>query len=60
MALGEATVASNWHFFEVDTKFVVLAALTELKVLGLVTDKDINAHIKKSGIDTDKPNPVTQ
>ena len=48
------------HFFEVDTKFVVLAALVELKELDLVSAKDITAFMKKTGIDKDKPNPVAQ
>ena len=48
------------HFFEVDSKFVVLAALTELKALDLVQAKDITAYMKKAGISPDKPNPVTQ
>ena len=38
------------HFFEVDSKFVVLAALTDLKELGLVDPKAILAHMKKTGI----------
>lgn len=48
------------HFFEVDTKFVVLAALTELKELDIVTDKQITDYMKKSGIDKSKPNPLAQ
>lgn len=46
------------HFFEVDSKFIVLAALTELKEMELVSAKDINAYMKKVGISPDKPNPV--
>ena len=47
------------HFFEVDSKFVVLAALTELKEAGAISGKDIAAYMKKSGIDSNKPNPLT-
>jgi len=47
------------HFFEVDAKFVVLAALTELKQRELVTAKDIVDYMKKTGISQSKPNPVT-
>ncbi len=46
------------HFFEVDTKFIVLAALTELKQRDLVTAKDIVDYMKKNGISQDKANPV--
>ncbi|PCI81905.1 MAG: pyruvate dehydrogenase (acetyl-transferring), homodimeric type [SAR86 cluster bacterium] len=48
------------HFFEVDCKFIVLAALTELKAVGVVTAKQITVHMKSSGIDQDKPNPLAQ
>lgn len=48
------------HFFEVDSNFVVLAALTELKALDLVKAKEITDFMKKAGIDASKPNPVTQ
>lgn len=48
------------HFFEVDCKFIVLAALTELKELGVVTAKQITDHMKSSGIAQDKPNPLAQ
>jgi len=48
------------HFFEVDSKFVVLAALTELKELGLVDSKGILAHMKATGINLDKANPLNQ
>ncbi len=48
------------HFFEVDSKFVVLAALTELKELGLVTTKQISDHMKKTGIESTKANPLDQ
>lgn len=48
------------HFFEVDCKFIVLAALTELKDAGVVTAKQITDHMKSSGIDQGKPNPLAQ
>jgi len=48
------------HFFEVDCKFIVLAALTELKEIGVVTAKQISDHMKSSGIAQDKPNPLAQ
>ncbi len=47
------------HFFEVDSKFIVLAALTELKQRDLVKAKDIVDYMKKAGISQDKANPVT-
>ena len=47
------------HFFEVDAKFIVLAALTELKQRDLVTAKEIVDYMKKNGISQDKANPVT-
>ena len=48
------------HFFEVDSGFVLLAALHELKALGLVTDKQIRDLMEKSGIDKAKPSPLAQ
>lgn len=48
------------HFFEVDSKFVVLAALTDLKELDLVDPKAILAHMKKTGIKRAKANPLHQ
>ena len=48
------------HFFEVDSKFVVLAALTDLKELGLVDPKAILEHMKKTGIKRAKANPLHQ
>lgn len=47
------------HFFEVDAKFIVLAALSELKSLDLVTAKQITDFMKANGIDQDKANPVS-
>lgn len=48
------------HFFEVDSKFVVLAALTELKQLKIVSAKVISDYMKKNGISQDKINPLEQ
>ncbi len=48
------------HFFEVDSKFVVLAALTEMKDLGLIKGKVIVDYMQKTGIDQDKKNPLAQ
>jgi len=47
------------HFFEVDAKFIVLAALTELRARGLIEAKLITAFMKKEGIDQNKPNPLS-
>jgi pyruvate dehydrogenase E1 component len=47
------------HFFEVDEKFIVLAALTELRAKDLIDGKQIAAYMKKQGIDSNKPNPLT-
>ena len=48
------------HFFEVDSKFIVLAALTELKGISGLTAKAITDYMKKSGIPKNKVNPLTQ
>ena len=48
------------HFFEVDSKFIILAALTELRKLRLVDAKTISDHMKKTGIDRNKANPLAQ
>ena len=48
------------HFFEVDSKFIVLAALTELKDVKVLTAKAITDYMKKSGIDKNKVSPLTQ
>lgn len=48
------------HFFEVDAKFVVLAALTELKDAGVVSGKEISAYMKDAGIEAGKSNPLAQ
>jgi pyruvate dehydrogenase E1 component len=47
------------HFFEVDEKFIALAALTELRAKDLIDGKQIAAYMKKQGIDSNKPNPLT-
>jgi len=48
------------HFFEVDSKYIVLAALTELRSAGIVKTSVISAYMKKAGIDPDKANPLSQ
>ena len=48
------------HFFEVYSKFIVLAALTELKGISGLTAKAITDYMKKSGIPKNKVNPLTQ
>ncbi len=48
------------HFFEVDCKFIVLAALTELKGRDVITAKQITDHMKNSGISQKKADPLTQ
>ena len=47
------------HYFEVDAKFIVLAALGELKALDLITAKQITDYMKANGIDQDKADPVS-
>ncbi|MGI9251511.1 MAG: pyruvate dehydrogenase (acetyl-transferring), homodimeric type [Pseudohongiellaceae bacterium] len=46
------------HFFEVDSKFIVLAALTELAALGEIETKQITEFMKKNGIDKNKADPL--
>ena len=48
------------HFFEVDSKFIVLAALTELKDRELIGHTVIIDHMKTTGIDRNKVNPLAQ
>lgn len=48
------------HFFEVDSKFIVLATLSELKSRDVVTGKVIKDYMKKSGISQSKVNPLLQ
>jgi len=47
------------HFFEVNSSFVVLAALSELKGRGLVTADTIAKAMKSMGIAQDKIDPLT-
>jgi pyruvate dehydrogenase E1 component len=47
------------HYFEVDAKFIVLAALSELKALDLITANQITDYMKANGIDQDKADPVS-
>ena len=47
------------EFFEVDSRFIVLAALHELAQDGLVGEATVQNAIKDLGINPDKPNPVT-
>ena len=47
------------RFFEVDSNYVVLAALTELHDKGDITKAVLTKAIKELGIDSDKPNPLT-
>ena len=47
------------HFFEVDTKSVVVTALWALHQTGEVTADVVAQAIKKLDIDPEKPNPVT-
>lgn len=47
------------RFFEVDRYYIVVAALYALMKDGEVTASQVTAAIKKYGIDTDKPNPIT-
>jgi pyruvate dehydrogenase E1 component len=48
------------HFFEVDSKFIVLAALTELQSRALLGPQVISDYMNKSGINQDKVNPLAQ
>ncbi len=47
------------HYFEVDAKFIVLAALSELKALDLITAKQVTDYMKANVIDQDKADPVS-
>lgn len=47
------------HFFEVDAKFIVLAALEALVRNGDLPKSTMKDAIDRYGIDSDKPNPVT-
>ena len=46
------------HFFEVNHKFVVVAALNELAKAGQIKVAVVNEAIKKLGLDPDKTNPL--
>ena len=48
------------HFFEVDRKFIVLAALAELKSRNLVKKAEISKFMEKHGLDPAKPDPLAQ
>jgi len=48
------------HFFEVDAKFIVLAALSSLANLGDVPKETVVEAMKRYGIDPDKLDPITQ
>ena len=47
------------YFFEVDYRFVVLAALTELKTRGVVTAETIAKAMKSMDLNQDKIDPLT-
>jgi pyruvate dehydrogenase E1 component len=51
--------ASLRNFFEVDSRFITLAALNELFLDGKIEKCVIEKAIADLGIDTEKPNPVT-
>ena len=48
------------HFFEVDAKFIAVAALQALKELGEVPNSLVLDAMQRYGIDGEKPDPVTQ
>lgn len=47
------------HFFEVDRRYVVIAALKALADQGQISAKQVTAAMKRYEIDPEKPNPVT-
>lgn len=47
------------RFFEVDRYYIVVAALHALAKDGEISASEVTAAIKKYGIDTKKPNPIT-
>ena len=47
------------HFFEVDRRWVTVAALKALADEGKIERKVVAEAIKKYGIDPQKPNPTT-
>ncbi len=48
------------HHFEVDRRFIVLAALAELKDRHVLGKGDIKSWMRRSGLDAEKPNPLRQ
>ena len=54
------TRAKLRHFFEVDAKFVVISALSALANLGDVPKSTVMDAMKRYGIDSEKPDPITQ
>jgi pyruvate dehydrogenase E1 component len=54
------TRAQLRHFFEVDAKYIVLAALHALSEQGSLPKKVVLEAMKRYGIDPDKLDPVTQ
>jgi pyruvate dehydrogenase E1 component len=46
------------HFFEVNSKYIVVAALNELARTGAFKAGDVSEAIKKFGLDPEKLNPV--
>jgi len=48
------------EFFEVDYRFVVLAALTELRDADVLDDADILSWMERQGLDPGKSNPLDQ
>jgi pyruvate dehydrogenase E1 component len=46
------------HFFEVDRRWITVAALSSLADDGAIEHKTVAAAIAKYGLDPDKPNPV--
>jgi pyruvate dehydrogenase E1 component len=51
--------ASLRDFFEVDARFITLAALNELFLDGKIEEKVVEKAIVDLGINREKPNPVT-
>ena len=47
------------HFFEVDRRFVAVAALKALADEGTVPHATVGEAIRQYGIDPEKPNPLT-
>jgi pyruvate dehydrogenase E1 component len=47
------------HFFEVDRKWVTIAALKALADEGTIEAKVVTQAIEKFGLDINKPNPMT-